>query len=154
MRTLFRLGAAFAVAAALAAAPAVGPAVAQKNQPSGAYKAKPDAPQEIRGTWRLVAVDGSVAPEPVQKSTKFVFHKNGDLTGEAACNTFKGRFKTHGKDFEIYKIISSRRSCGRQDKIENDIFNAMGSVNRARYGQNETLVLMTGDRPRLRLRRF
>jgi len=151
MRTLFRLGAAMAMATALA----TGPAVAQNSQPSGAYKhQKEHRPADITGAWRLIAVDGSVAPQGVQARTKFIFHGNGNLNGEAACNTFKGRYRKSGQGFEIYKIISTRKSCGRQDKIENEIFNAMEAVNRARPGQNETMVLMSGDRPRLRLRRF
>lgn len=92
-----------------AASPAPSAAASEASSASGSA-----APLSLDGTsWRLsdyVSPDGQVVTVPAAVTPLLAF-QDGQLTGNAGCNTFNASYTVTGDTIEIGPVMSTKMAC-------------------------------------------
>lgn len=104
-----------------------------------------DTADLLRDTrWQVTELDG----EPLAAAARATisFGDSGQLAGQSACNTFRGRYAIKGEGLSVSRLAATRKACAAAVlKHETALLKLLGAAQQLDFRDDGALVLRTPD---------
>jgi heat shock protein HslJ len=119
--------------------------------PVGIAATSPEVDDGLAATkWRLTSFGPIETPAPVIEGTSITleFSRDGKIGGNGGCNSYGGDYQIRAESLSLSRIVSTKRACIAQNAMQQEqrYFEALGSVGRFKFSDNQLTIFYDGGR--------